>query len=102
MIDLHALPGGFLKFIFTGDMQHTHTNIFTGAQNPWNHAMSFRGTVNWLYGTMGLANAQQTLEVLRSLTQFITQPEYTNVVTLLSVVNEVQSETLSVETVLSL
>lgn len=45
---------------------------------------------------MGIANAQRTLDVLRSLAEFISQPEYENVVTILSLVNEVQSQVVGV------
>jgi glucan 1,3-beta-glucosidase len=67
--DLHALPG---------------------SQNKWNHAMS-SGAVNWLYGVMGMANAQRSLEVVRTVTEFASQEEYKDVITMVSLVNEVVS-----------
>ena len=36
--------------------------------------------VNWLNGVMGVANAQRSLDYIRILTEFITQPEYAPVV----------------------
>lgn len=59
-LDLHALPG---------------------SQNGWNHSGK-SGSVNWMSGVMGIANAQRALETLRSFAQFISQPQYTDVVPL--------------------
>lgn len=67
--DLHALPG---------------------SQNGWNHSGK-SGFVNWMYGIMGIANAQRTLNIHRSLTEFVSQPQYSSVVTMISLVNEVQA-----------
>ena len=39
-------------------------------------------------GIMGIANAQRTLDYIRILTEFISQPEYRNVVPLFGIVNE--------------
>jgi len=33
-----------------------------------------------MYGVMGLANAQRTLTYLRIITQFVSQPQYRDVV----------------------
>ncbi|KAM0748715.1 glycoside hydrolase [Meredithblackwellia eburnea MCA 4105] len=65
-IDLHAIPG---------------------SQNGFNHS-SKQGSVNFLNGVMGLANAQRTLNYIRTITEFITQPEYLNVVPMFSILNE--------------
>jgi glucan 1,3-beta-glucosidase len=59
-LDLHTLPG---------------------SQNGWNHSGKF-GTVNFMHGTMGVANAQRTLTYLQVITQFISQEQYKNVVPL--------------------
>lgn len=67
--DLHALPG---------------------SQNGWNHSGK-AGFVNWMYGIMGIANAQRTLNIHRSFVEFVSQPQYSSVVTMLSLVNEVQA-----------
>lgn len=55
-----------------------NTNV-SGSQNGWNHS-GRSGTpgqagagVNFMYGAMGIANAERHLEQLRSLTQFISQ-----------------------------
>ena len=37
---------------------------------------------------MGIANAQRALEYIRILTEFISQPEYSNVIPLFGIVNE--------------
>jgi glucan 1,3-beta-glucosidase len=79
LLDIHALPG---------------------SQNKWNHAMS-SGPVNWLYGVMGLANAQRSLEVVRTLTEFASQEEYKDVITMVSLVNEVVAAEIGFNTLLS-
>ncbi|KDE06629.1 hypothetical protein MVLG_03124 [Microbotryum lychnidis-dioicae p1A1 Lamole] len=65
-LDLHAVPG---------------------SQNGYNHS-GRQGTVNFLNGVMGIANAQRTLDCIRTLTEFISQPQYSNVVPMFSVLNE--------------
>ena len=74
---------------------HSHP----GSQNGWNHSGYGRGTngVNWLKGMqysspvaptltdvfkglMGIANAQRSLDYIRIITEFITQPQYAPVV----------------------
>lgn len=46
------------------------------------------GQVNFLYGVMGMANAQRTLNYLRIITEFISQPEYKDVVLIFGIMNE--------------
>ena len=58
-----------------------------GSQNGWNHSGRI-GEVNWLRGAMGLANAQRALEIIRTLTQFIIQPEYASLIPLWGFTNE--------------
>ncbi|KAA1082162.1 hypothetical protein PGTUg99_024601 [Puccinia graminis f. sp. tritici] len=65
-LDLHAVPG---------------------SQNGFNHSGKL-GSINFLVGLMGVANAQRTLNYIRTLTQFISQPQYVNVVPMFSVLNE--------------
>ncbi|KAI0039236.1 glycoside hydrolase family 5 protein [Auriscalpium vulgare] len=71
-LDLHAVPG---------------------SQNGYNHSGK-QGQVNWMNGFMGLANAQRTLDYIRIFTEFISQPEYRNVVPLFGVVNEALVSTI--------
>lgn len=67
LLDLHSLPG---------------------SQNGWNHS-GRSGQINWMRGAMGLANAQRSLEYLRSFTQYISQPGVKEVVPMLGLVNEI-------------
>ncbi|KAI5900779.1 glycoside hydrolase family 5 protein [Schizophyllum commune H4-8] len=65
-LDLHAVPG---------------------SQNGYNHSGRL-SPVNLLNGNMGLANAQRTLYYIRVLTEFISQPEYRNLIPIFGIVNE--------------
>ncbi|KAH0830445.1 exo-beta-1,3-glucanase [Lanmaoa asiatica] len=67
-LDFHALPG---------------------SQNGWNHSGKL-GTVNVLNGPMGLANAQRSLDYIRIIAEFISQPEYRDVVVMFGITNEPQ------------
>ncbi|EIW85436.1 glycoside hydrolase family 5 protein [Coniophora puteana RWD-64-598 SS2] len=58
-----------------------------GSQNGWNHSGKL-GSINVLNGPMGVANAQRSLDYIRILAEFISQPEYSDVVTMFSVTNE--------------
>ncbi|WRT66567.1 uncharacterized protein IL334_003526 [Kwoniella shivajii] len=66
-LDLHAVPG---------------------SQNGWNHSGRQTGAPNWLEGPMGLANAQRSLDYIRTLAQFIAQPQYSDVIQLFGFINE--------------
>lgn len=39
---------------------------------------------------MGVANAERTLDVIRVMTQFVSQPQYKDVVTMFGILNEPQ------------
>ncbi|KAF9555816.1 glycoside hydrolase family 5 protein [Agrocybe pediades] len=65
-LDLHAVPG---------------------SQNGLNHSGKL-APVGLLSGNMGLANAQRTLYYIRVLTEFISQPEYRDLVPIFGIVNE--------------
>lgn len=58
-----------------------------GSQNGWNHSGKL-GSINFLKGPMGLVNAQRGLEYIRTLTEFVNQPEYAPVVGILGFMNE--------------
>ncbi|KAG8995610.1 hypothetical protein FRB93_001114 [Tulasnella sp. JGI-2019a] len=58
-----------------------------GSQNGYNHSGK-GGQVDWLYGTMGLANAQRSLDYMRIFVEFISQKEFANLVPYFGVVNE--------------
>ena len=65
-VDLHAVPG---------------------SQNGWNHSGRL-GDTNFLLGPMGYANAQRTLDYIRIITEFISQPQYSDVVVMFGILNE--------------
>ncbi|KAJ7777689.1 glycoside hydrolase family 5 protein [Mycena maculata] len=58
-----------------------------GSQNGYNHSGK-RGQINFLNGLMGVANAQRALDYIRIIAEFISQPEYQDVVQLFGIVNE--------------
>jgi len=68
-LDLHAVPG---------------------SQNGYNHSGK-HGLINFMHGTMGIANAERALNHIRILTEFISQPQYSNVVPMFGVLNEARS-----------
>jgi aryl-phospho-beta-D-glucosidase BglC (GH1 family) len=74
-LDLHSLPG---------------------SQNGWNHSGRL-GTVNVLNGPMGLANAERSLDYIRILAEFISQPQYRDVVTMFGITNEPQASTVGLD-----
>ncbi|KAF8956533.1 glycoside hydrolase superfamily [Flammula alnicola] len=70
-LDLHALPG---------------------SQNGW---------VSFMNGVMGIANAQRTLTYLRIITEFVSQPQYRDVVGVIGIVNEILWGTIGKDSVQS-
>lgn len=64
-----------------------------GSQNGFNHS-GRKGQINFLHGVMGMANAQRTLNYIRVITQFISQPEWRNVVVMFGVMNEAIPRTI--------
>ncbi|KXN85497.1 putative glucan 1,3-beta-glucosidase D [Leucoagaricus sp. SymC.cos] len=71
-LDLHALPG---------------------SQNGWNHSGRL-GSIGVLNGPMGYANAQRSLDIIRVLAEFISQPQYKDVVSMFGIVNEPQASSI--------
>jgi hypothetical protein len=53
----------------------------------YNHSGKF-GQVNFLNGIMGVANAQRALDYIRIIVEFISQPQYRDVVPVLGILNE--------------
>ena len=51
---------------------------------------------------MGIANAQRTLNYIRTLTEFISQPQYSNVIPMFSILNEPYGATIGVDALRSL
>ncbi|KAL8277511.1 hypothetical protein RQP46_010066 [Phenoliferia psychrophenolica] len=74
-LDLHAVPG---------------------SQNGYNHSSKL-GTLNFLNGVMGIVNAQRTLNYIRTLTEFISQPQYSNVIPMFSILNEPLANVIGVD-----
>lgn len=74
-LDLHALPG---------------------SQNGWNHSGRL-GTINVLMGPMGVANAQRSLDYIRIISEFISQPEYSPIVTMFGITNEPEGQDIGQE-----
>ncbi|KAI0079030.1 glycoside hydrolase [Panus rudis PR-1116 ss-1] len=58
-----------------------------GSQNGYNHSGRL-GPINFLNGPMGIANAQRTMDYIRVLAEFISQPQYKDVVQMFGVLNE--------------
>ncbi|KAF9525007.1 glycoside hydrolase superfamily [Crepidotus variabilis] len=58
-----------------------------GSQNGYNHSGKL-GQINFLRGTMGIANAERALNYIRIFTEFISQPEWKDVVGIFGIVNE--------------
>lgn len=73
-LDLHAVPG---------------------SQNGFNHSGRL-GSINFLVGLMGVANAQRTLNYIRTLTEFISQPQYASVVPMFSILNEAAMQKIGI------
>ncbi|KAI0780739.1 glycoside hydrolase [Trametes elegans] len=78
-LDLHSLPG---------------------SQNGWNHSGRL-GEINVLYGPMGIANAERSLDYIRIIAEFISRPEYKDVIALFGVTNEPFAPTIGKEPVQS-
>jgi len=64
-----------------------------GSQNAFNHSGRL-GQVNFMNGIMGIANAQRTLDYIRIITEFISQPEYRDLIPIFSIVNEALISTI--------
>ncbi|KAH7909647.1 glycoside hydrolase family 5 protein [Hygrophoropsis aurantiaca] len=64
-----------------------------GSQNGYNHSGKL-GSVNFLNGVMGIANAERALNYIRIITEFISEPEWTAVVPVFSIVNEALVSTI--------
>jgi glucan 1,3-beta-glucosidase len=51
---------------------------------------------------MGLANAQRALDYIRIITEFISQPEWVNVVPVFSIINEALVSTIGTDQITTL
>lgn len=60
------------------------------------------GSIGFLNGAMGMANAQRTINYIRVLTEFINQPEYRNVIPMWGIINEAQANVIGDEVIRAL
>lgn len=60
------------------------------------------GRPNFLNGVMGIANAQRALEIMRVYTEFISQPQYKNLVPIFGIMNEALLSVIGRSTLTSL
>lgn len=74
--------------------------LFTSTQG-YNHSGK-GGSINFLHGVMGYANAQRAMEYMRVITEFISQPAYKDVVVMFGVVNEALANTIGADVLTSL
>jgi glucan 1,3-beta-glucosidase len=71
------------------------------SHSAYNHSGKL-GQINWLYSVMGIANAQRSLNYIRIITEFISQPEWKDVVPVFSIVNEALLKTIGKDVLTSL
>ncbi|KAI5120174.1 hypothetical protein M0805_008440 [Coniferiporia weirii] len=58
-----------------------------GSQNGYNHSGK-EGQINFLNGIMGFVNAQRMLDYIRVIAEFISQPEYKDLISMFGIINE--------------
>ncbi|TDL22966.1 glycoside hydrolase [Rickenella mellea] len=71
-----------------------------GSQNGYNHSGK-SGQIDFMNGVMGMANAQRTLDYIRIITEFISQPQYAHVVPMFGIINEVLFTTIGKDQITS-
>ncbi|KAJ6533670.1 glycoside hydrolase superfamily [Mycena capillaripes] len=91
-LDLHSVPGsqnGVLPSLlsFLTLCHEVHRNCHSHMCAGYNHSGKF-GQVNFLNGIMGVANAQRALDYIRIIVEFISQPQYRDVVPVFGILNE--------------
>lgn len=67
----------------------------------YNHSGQL-GRPNFLNGPMGIANAQRLLDYIRAFTEFISQPEWQDVVPVFGIVNEALVQIIGQDTITAL
>ena len=60
------------------------------------------GSVNWLNGVMGIANAERSLDYIRTITEFVSQPQYKDLIPVFGILNEPFTNTLGKDQLASL
>ena len=58
-----------------------------GSQNGWNNSGRL-GDTNVLFGPRGIPNAERSLDYIRIIAEFISQPEYRDVIVMFGITNE--------------
>ncbi|KAJ7511119.1 glycoside hydrolase family 5 protein [Mycena galericulata] len=71
-----------------------------GSQNGYNHSGKL-GQVNFLNGIMGVANAQRAMDYIRIIVEFISQPEYVDLIPIFGIVNEALVSTIGIDQITS-
>lgn len=66
---------------------HKEPDCQCSASIGYNHSGK-QGQVDFLYGVMGMSNAQRTLNYMRIIAEFISQPEWKDVVVGFGIINE--------------
>lgn len=99
-LDLHAVPGSQNGLSFTLLMIYLLADAID-SQLGYNHSGKV-GQINFMNGIMGYANAQRTLDYIRTITEFVTQAEYLDLVPMFSIVNEALLNTIGKEQMTSL
>jgi aryl-phospho-beta-D-glucosidase BglC (GH1 family) len=99
-LDLHTVPGSANG----KDISSLCSNFF---KKLTFHIIGFNhggkaGAFNFLNGVMGIANAQRTMDYLRIITEFISQPQYKDVVLMFGIINEALITTIGRSTLTSL
>ncbi|SCZ96364.1 BZ3500_MvSof-1268-A1-R1_Chr8-2g10145 [Microbotryum saponariae] len=90
-LDLHTVPGS--SKLVSSTCKHGLWIYFADyvllfkSLSGWNHSGK-SGTVNLMNGVMGIANAERTLNIVRSLARFISLPVNRNIIPMFSVLNE--------------
>lgn len=93
-LDLHTVPGSQSRsHLLQQSLISTDGWNHSGRQGDPNFLSGESDLSTWLSrlrseGVMGTANAQRTLDYIRTLTQFITQPEYLPVIQMFGFINE--------------
>lgn len=83
-----SLPNPECAFFLDGGPGYNHSGMY--------------GVINFLRGTMGLANAQRMLNYIRIFTEFFSQPEWKDVVVIIGIMNEPAIDTIGDATLQSL
>jgi aryl-phospho-beta-D-glucosidase BglC (GH1 family) len=87
LLDFHAAPGSQVCYSLFASIRQQYADYGSLQKNGLNHSGKM-GSINFLSGGMGIANVQRTLNYLRALTDFVSQPHYVNVVPMLCLLNE--------------